>query len=245
MFRFIQMFRFINHQSLFAVTVTVMAIGLSFFPQEKAMAQCNVIYGKQQIVSRQFAYAPVQQVQAYYYPGQQVRYFLGENLQIEALAQKLAPKIAPELAPRLAAELIQQLKANGLVISGGNGKPLEPLPAPADGGGGLSITNHPTISALCMRCHSGDSPKGGVSFENGITDRSFRRLVKMFRSPQDVPSGMKSVIAGMSPAQKGAVTEEFADFVAEEAGDPDAGRPSAVPPPPRPRPEATDEGELR
>lgn len=217
-------------------------VWLALFPfvalsSTEATAQCQNLYlRRQQVVYA----APVQlqQVVSYvpHYQNQQVRYFLGEDLQVEALAQKLAPKLAPLIANEL-------IKLQGSNLPAPN-VPNTPNQAPDSGG--LSIreklsTSMPLFTARCARCHSGAEPSSGISFDNGMSDKSFRKFVIMFQS-NTFPKPMQFIV-NMSAQEKGAITEELGKFV-ESSNDSVLDNKREIVPPPKPNP-PSNEGDLR
>lgn len=199
---------------------------------ESAPAQCRQLF-RQHVVQSYVAPVYAQQVVAYtpQYVNQNVRYFLGEDLQIEALAQKISPQLAPRLAKELAPLVARELQL--LNNNNGNGNATPPNGSGDSGGlsgGGLSIRQMPLFSAKCARCHTGENPSSGISFENGMTDKSFRKFVLMFQS-NTFPKPMQFIV-NMTPQDKGAITEEIGKFVDDSAQG--SNRENVLPPKPNP-----------
>jgi len=74
------------------------------------------------------------------------------------------------------------------------------------------------LAAKCGKCHSGDGARGGVRFDlASVADDHFRRsmeimgLAKVWDGSQwvEMPTAMKPHVAGLTPQDKGAITEEM------------------------------------
>jgi cytochrome c553 len=63
------------------------------------------------------------------------------------------------------------------------------------------------FAAKCAKCHTGDSaltaPDGSLPAE------TFRSFVRMAGTGEGIPTAMKAVIAGLTPEEKGRLTEEL------------------------------------
>lgn len=149
---------------------------------------------------RQFYAQPVVVQQAYAYP--QVYYSVGQDLQVEALAEKIAARVEQKLALRSAARTEQQA-------------------APAS-----------ALAKNCAKCHSGDSPKGGLVFD-GVHEISCSNITKALRAIGSGAMPKGKVIDGTT---KGDLMQELLDSEPVKAPLPSAPRP-APPVPPAPSPD--------
>ncbi len=131
-------------------------------------------------------------------------YFAGQATQDEAIIRK---GIRAEL-PAIVEAVRQQLQAPALQQTAG------------------------VLGVKCGKCHTGDTAKGGVDFSRGIDAETFRRSIELLGTGKDTPTAMKGVIAGLSPQDKGSITEELLNLSARPpAVKPE---PTAVPPEPEP-----------
>lgn len=73
------------------------------------------------------------------------------------------------------------------------------------------------LGAKCGRCHTGDSAKGDVNFSRTINAEAFRRCIELLGTGRDTPAAMKGVLASLTPAEKGAITEELLNLTARPA----------------------------
>lgn len=133
----------------------------------------------------QFFAAPVvQQVVAY----PQVYYSVGQDLQAEALAEKVAALVERKLALRAAQRIQPQQET-----------------APA---------NNSALYQNCAKCHSGANPKGGLVYD-GSTELSCSSITKALRAiaAGKMPKG--TIIDGPT---KGAIMDELLSLEAGQAG---------------------------
>lgn len=119
-----------------------------------------------------------------------VYYSVGESLLIEAAVEKAFQR----------RELRQQQSAQ-------HAPPSQP--------GTLAATGS-VLSAKCARCHVGETAKGGIDFTRTIDAVTFRRSVELMGTGRDAPSAMKAVLAGLTPAEKGALMEELLTLSAKQ-----------------------------
>ena len=186
----------------------VLAIILALAATSVASAgnNCNAIYQPQAIVQ--------QVVAAYYNP--YAEYRVGQSIIDEATRIKLAEDIADRV--------VAKLRAAGVA------KPTTPEVPPE---GTLSNTAPPFLTARCAKCHSGPSPKGGLTLDGSqaVDDATFRRSVEIL-SGRNIPKAMVPHVAAMQPADKGGVTQELLDLAPKPAAKNEL--------PPRPTPPVAD-----
>lgn len=152
-----------------SIIVAFLSIALVAAPLHAG--NCGLLY-RQQVVQQVYA-APVIAAPVYY--------SVGQNIQEDALAERIAAKVA--------------LKFQALQAA-----PIQAQHAKAT-----------LLSAKCARCHSGDNAKGGVVLDGSVPvdDGTFRAVVRMLGTGKGVPKAMAGVVAGLSPAEKGGLTEEL------------------------------------
>jgi len=176
----------------------LLALGLLGFASITLAGDCNALY-RQRVVYA----APVQAVVAQHYAAPSyLQYAVGSDIQAEAVAEKIAQKLAPKLQAMLA--------------------------APRSDAGTLSVRSPvaaPVLSAKCAKCHSGDSPKAGLTLDGSkpVDDASFRAIVRMLGKGEGVPKAMAGVVAGLAPTDKGAITEELLGMEAPHEAPPKPG----------------------
>jgi hypothetical protein len=154
---------------------------------------CHLIYRQQVVV------APyVQQVVAYAAP---VHYAVGQAIQDDAIAEKIASKV------------VEKLRAHAPGAT-----------ATAPGAGTLNI-KATLLASKCARCHSGDAPKAGITLDGSksVDDGTFRAVVRMLGTGKGVPKAMAGVVAGLTPADKGGLTEELLGLEAVTGAPPEPG----------------------
>lgn len=107
-----------------------------------------------------------------------VYYFAGQATQDEALTRKAIRAELPAIveAVRQSLQAPQQQQAGGI------------------------------IAQRCARCHSGESPKGGIDLTGEIDDATFRRSLEILAG-KDVPEAMKGVMAGLKEGDHAALME--------------------------------------
>ena len=127
---------------------------------------------------KQFFVQPVQQV---VYP--QAYYAVGQDLQLEALAERIALRVEQKLALRAS---VKQAVTE---------PQTQPLPAQS------------ALAQNCAKCHSGPTPKGNVRYDGGLlTCHDITRALRAIASNK-MPKG--HVIDG---AVKGRLMQELLDL---------------------------------
>lgn len=169
-------------------------LSLALFAAPLHAGNCHLIY-RQQVVAAPY----VQQVVAYAAP---VHYAVGQSIQDDAIAEKIASKVAQKL---LAQGVVSGVRAtSGAVVTNGQS---------------------PLLNSKCARCHSADEPKGGITLDGSksVDDGTFRAVVRMLGTGKGVPKAMAGVIGGLSPAEKGGITEELLGLEAVTDAPPEPG----------------------
>lgn len=156
-------------------------LSLALFAAPLHAGNCHQLYRQQAIVS----YA--QPVVAYAAP---VYYAVGQAIQDDAIAEKIASKVA------------EKLKAQGVMSGAG---------ATSGGSTGSLGVKAPLLASKCARCHGSTDPKGGVTIDGSkaVDDGTFRAVVRMLGTGKGVPKEMAAVVGGLTPAEKGGLTEEL------------------------------------
>jgi hypothetical protein len=133
-----------------------------------------------------------QVVQPVYYP-QQISYFVGAPVRVEAIVQKTL-RDDPEYAE------LQKFKAWKSLASGQTVAPEAPDGSPAL-----------TIKTRCASCHSGPNAKGGVTLDGtqAVDDATFRAFSRMYLTGADVPKAMQPLMAKLTADEGSAVLAEL------------------------------------
>lgn len=178
---------------------------LALFSSNALAGDCLSLY-RQRVVVQQAYVAPV--VAQYYAAPAYLQYAVGNDIQADAVAEKIAQRLVPKLQAMLAVPQSQV--------------------APH-----AQASTVPFLSAKCAKCHSGPEPKGGVTLDGSqpVDDGTFRRIVAMLGTGKGIPKAMAGVMANLQPADKGAITEELLGLELLEAV-----RPKDELPPPKPKP---------
>lgn len=170
----------------------VIVLSIALAAPLHATSPCQQLYRRQAVVH----YAAPVVAYAYAAP---VHYAVGQSIQDDAIAEKIASKVAEKL------------------------KAMQIAPA-AQGSAGTLGVKATLLTSKCAKCHSGDDPKGGLTLDGSksVDDGTFRAVVRMLGTGKGVPKAMAGVVAGLSPAEKGGLTEELLglETVAEELPEP-------------------------
>lgn len=163
--------------------------------------------------------------QPYYAP--QVYYSVGQDLQTEALAEKVAALVESKLAQRAQATYGGKQEYKGAPTQapppGAEGVPAPP--APGNGSVAPSQTPNSALAQHCKKCHSGAAPKAGLVFD-GITDLKCSEVTAALRQIASNKMPKDHQIDGPT---KGALMGELLDLEILPV--------RAEPPPPVPTPD--------
>lgn len=146
----------------------------------------------QQVVAQ-----PVYAQQVYAQP--QVYYSVGQDLQTEALAEKVANLVESKLALRAQQQVQQQeyskpqpytqkqsmkgdVPTQAPPPDVANNLPAPPVPQPDPAPAGVNPSQNPNSALVqhCKKCHSGAAPKAGIVFD-GITDLKCAQVTAALR----------------------------------------------------------------
>lgn len=124
-----------------------------------------------------------------------VTYSVGDDIRLNALAQKIVDRAAPQIAAAVA----QQLRA-----------PEQ---------GSLALKSPTLLMQKCGRCHA--QGKNELAFDgNAVTLGQVYRFDEIFGKGRNVPDEMKALVASIKPEEIGQLKEELMDLPIAESVQP-------------------------